>query len=415
VRRAVSVVFAVALALPGAARAEDYDLESPSWNGLATFAADADEAGCTVSTPASLDWSTLGAHDVLWFIYPEVSVDGGRLKRHLASGGRALVADDFGAAASALSALEIRHEKGPLPATVPRYRDNPHLPIAHSTLATELGRSAGEIVANHPARFETALPATFGFGEGEALVVEGQVGTGYFVALSDPSVLINNMLELEGNREFARALARRLCRPGDRILAFTHSFQMKGDPADDEGSPFQRFNQALGGVNGALHDGAGGGRALGLAAVALAVIALFVFAGAFPARDSVGGDWLRFERLLQREEPALLLPSGLPWDYSLPSGVVRDEAVDRLSAALGVSVERMGPSELGRRVESLVNGDAGADAGRRAAELWRELHRLGWKPGERPVESISARRFRRMHELATSLFAALETRHNRGG
>jgi hypothetical protein len=402
---------ALALAFPSAARAEDYDLESPSWNGLATFAADAADAGCSASAPATLDWSTLGAHDVLWFIYPEVSVDGGRLKRHLAAGGRVLIADDFGAAAPALSALEIRRSRGPLPQEVPRYRDNPHLPIAHATLATELGRSAGELVANHPARFETALPATFGFAEGQALVVEGQVGTGYFVALSDPSVLINNMLELDGNRAFARSLARRLCRPGDRILVFTHSFQMKGELPDDEGSPFLRFNQALGGVNGALHDGAAGGRALGLAAVAMAVVALFVFAGAFPPRDSVGGDWLRFERLLSRDEPVALLPSGLPWDYSLPSGVVRDEAVERLQAALGVPVERMGPSELGRRVELLLD----ADAGRRAAELWRELHRLGWKPGERPVEAISARRFRRMHELATSLFAALETRHNRGG
>jgi hypothetical protein len=400
------LAFALAVMFSAPAFADDYDLDSKAWNGLSGLAAEAEQAGCRVTTPGVLDWSALQPHDVLWFIYPEVVIDPARLKRHLASGGRALIADDFGAAADALAALEIRRAKNPLPAGVPRYRDNPNLPIAHAGLATELGRAAREIVGNHPARFDSRLPASYAFVDGAALVIEGQVGSGYFVALSDPSVLINNMLELDGNRAFAQALARRMCQPGDRILVYSHGFATHGDPPED-GTPFSRFNQALGALNGQLHDDLGGGRPLSLAAVALGVLALFLFARAFPTRGSVEQGWTRLTRLLEREEPALQ-PAGLSWDYSLPSGVVRDEAIDRVGAALGVPVERMGPSELGRRVEGL----AGGEAGRRAAELWRELHRLGWRPGERPVEPISARRFRRTHELAKSLFDALTARHN---
>ncbi len=410
---ALTVSLSLAFGLASPALAADYDLESRAWNGLASLVGEAEQAGCRVSAPGVLDWSTLGAHDVLWLIYPEVAVDAGRLKRHLASGGRALVADDFGAAADALAGLEIRRLRG-LPDGVPRYRDNPQLPIAHPTLATELGRAALEVVANHPAHFETHLPATYSFAEGAALVVEGQVGSGYFVALSDPSVLINNMLELDGNRAFAAALVRRLCQPGDRILVYSHAFTSRGDPpSSDEGASFARFNQLLGSMNGALHDEVAEKRVLAAAAVLRGVVALFAFAGAFPARGAVDQDWSRFERLLERDEPAAgaLAHDGLPWDYSLPSGVLRDEAVERLSAALGRSVERMGPSELGRRIEA----EHGVAAGRRAAELWRELHRLGWRTGERPVETISARRFRRMHELATALFGALKKRQDRGG
>jgi hypothetical protein len=401
------VVAALCL-LAGAARAADYDLGA-QWNGLSALAGEAERQGCHLSAPGLLDWSVLGPHDVVWLVYPEVAVDPGQLKRFLAQGGRALIADDFGAAADTLAALEIRRAAGALPPDVPRYRQHPHLPIARSVLGTELGRTAREIVANHPARFESALPFTYGFSPTEGLVVEGQVGTGYFVALSDPSVLINNMLEIEGNRAFAEGLVRRMCQPGDRVLLFSHGFTVRGEPPES-GSPIARVNAALGGMNEALHDDVVAGHALWVATLLLAVLMMVMLGASFPQRGSVDQHWTRLQLLLGRDEAGPLAPTGMPWDYALPCGVVRDEAVDRLSAALAVKVEQMGPSELGRRVEAKL----GVEAGRRAAELWRELHRLGWKPGERPVQSISVRRFRHMHALATALFDELALIQNRG-
>src|SRR5262249_41095815 len=151
-----------------------------------------------------------------------------------------------------------------------------------------------------------------------------------------------------------------------------HGFTVRGEPPES-GSPIARVNSALGGMNEALHDDVVKGRALWVAGVMMGVVAMFLFASSFPQRGAVDQHWTRLHKLLERDDGGALAPSGLPWDYSLPSGVVRDEAVDRLSAALGIKVDRMGPSELGRRVEAQL----GVEAGRRAAELWRELHRLG--------------------------------------
>jgi hypothetical protein len=389
------------LAAPALA-SEDYRADSRAWNGLSELIGEAERAGCSVRAPDTLDWSTIGVHDVLWFVYPQVPVDGGRLRRHLSAGGRALVADDFGAATDALATLEIHRRKGPL-GDVPRYRENPELPIAHPELQSELGRAAGEIVANHPAWFETALPATYAFSPRAALVVEGQVGTGWFVALADPSVLINNMLELDGNRAFARALVRRSCTAGDRVLLFTQRFATRGELAGDEGSPFQRFNQMLAGINGLVKDGGGDPRALGAAALLFAVAALVVLAGTFPTRAPIDQHWTRLRALLDEHVDTPWAQRGLPWDWALPATLLRDEALERVSAALGTAADRLGPRELGRRVSEKF----GDDAGRAAHELWRHLHGLGWRTGEPPAERISRRRLERMHALATQLFDAI--------
>src|SRR6185369_6357451 len=110
-----------------------------------------------------------------------------------------------------------------------------------------------KLVGNYPASFSTAIPATFSFSPGAALVVEGKIGRGYFVALADPSVLINNMLEIDEQRAFAAALVRRVCNPGDRVLIFTQTFRSRGEPSDappaPEGSQFARFNQMFGEFN----------------------------------------------------------------------------------------------------------------------------------------------------------------------
>src|SRR5262249_54877572 len=133
---------------------------------------------------------------------------------------------------------------------VDRYNKNPQLPIAHARLQTALGRSTPQLVANHPAAFATAMPATFELSPGAALVVEGRVGRGQLVAIADPSVLINNMLEIEGNRAFARELIATTCKPGrDRILLYTQVFRSQGEPAEalagateDATGPFAQFN-----------------------------------------------------------------------------------------------------------------------------------------------------------------------------
>ncbi len=206
----------------------EYQLDSYAWNGLSQLRADAREVGCVLDTPLVLDWNALRAGDALWLIYPRAAIDVERLGKFLADGGNVVIADDFGEAGPLLNALGIHRSSTALPADIARWHDRSDLPVARSTLGTTLGRSTSELTANHPSWFASSLPATFAFvqsdGHTRALVVEGRVGAGHLVALADPSVLINDMLELPGNRAFARQLLTETCGLRGHTALFTGAF-----------------------------------------------------------------------------------------------------------------------------------------------------------------------------------------------
>jgi hypothetical protein len=400
---------ALLLLATNAFAATDYAPGSTEWNGLSRLWEDARAAGCEMRALDELDWSALEGRDVLWFVYPRGVVEAQKLKRFLAAGGRALIADDFGAAAQSLEALGLRRGAAPARADdLVRYHENVNLPLARSALSTALGRSTESLVANHPASFATALPATFEFRRGAALVVEGRVGRGSFVALADPSVLINNMLEIDGNRAFARALIAETCRAGiDRITLVTQTFSSRGDPPaqlDDAAgsSPFDRFNGSLARINASLHAQLAQPPAQVALGALAALIALVAFAGAFPARRVIADRWTR--ATLPQAEAQLVDGWSVPWDFAAPVAVVRRETLERLEALIGpIDFDELGPQALERKVADAVN----PEAGRRAAELWRRLHRLRWGALQ-PEGFIPRRELDRLHALASQLFSELE-------
>lgn len=385
--RAVAVAVLLASSAARAAGG-DYRLDSREWNGLSRLGEEAEHAGCTLAATDTLDWSALGPRDAVWFVYPRSVVDGGALRRYLEAGGRALVADDFGASDAALAALEIRRLRGDL-SGVERYDDNAALPVAHQTMATELSIGVPALVANHPAFFSAATPATYSFSAGAALVVEGRLGKGYFVALADPSVLINNMLEIDDDLQFARALVRRTCRPGDRIVLVTQSFVAKGEPAAEllaapTDSPFSRFNRFVESIDEAATR-AVDGRVLGALATLAAALALVLLARAAPPRGRIDGHWTR---------------ATAPVDWAalgaaMAPSLLREEVVSRLSDSLGAAVTDWTPAELARRVARVH----GPEAAVRAEALWRRMRRLGGNVRRRQLASL--------HESALALFDAM--------
>jgi hypothetical protein len=316
------------------------------------------------------------------------------LRRWLEAGGRAVVADDFGASDAALAALDIRRLRGEL-TNVDRYDGNAALPIARQTFSTELSVGIGDLVANHPAFFSTPNPATYAFSPGAALVVEGRLGKGYFVAIADPSVLINNMLDIDENKRFAAALVRRTCKPGERIRLVTQSFVARGEPpgelvakAEASDTGFSSFNHMLEQIDDAAH-AAVDGRTLGVLATILAAVALMLFARSWPARGSIDGHWTR----------AAAPESGWrTWSRETTCGHLRDEVALRLSAALGAAMIDWTPAELERRLQRTH----GAATAGRAARLWTQLRRA-------PVW-IGARQLERLHEEAVALFDLLAAR-----
>jgi hypothetical protein len=409
----------LALLWAGTARAAgDYAPRSADWNGLSRLVEIAAAAVCTVEPTERLAWDELGARDVLWFVFPRSPVEPHKLKRWLAGGGRVVLADDFGAAADAFAALDIRRARSAVEvAPAERFQGNPALPVAQPVYDTELARSTAQLVANHPASFESPFAPTFAFSRGQALVIEERLGRGYLVAIADPSVFINNMLQLDGNAAFARALVERTCGAGrDRILLVTQTFSARGEPPAEVGAPDDpralapRFNGMLGDLNRWLRAGGDDARMLTVVAVFLALAGAALLAGSFPARQRVDDHWTQARRLVG--ETAGWQPlAGLPWDYGLAAALVREEALDRLRAALGgaLDFDWTMPQQLAEK----VRGACGPQAARLAADLWRLLHRLRWRTvdGETaPDERVSRRQFLKLHELAVPLFEALSER-----
>ncbi|MBK8173562.1 MAG: hypothetical protein IPK60_24940 [Sandaracinaceae bacterium] len=156
----------------------------------------------------------------------EISVEG--LSEFLKAGGRVALADDFGTGTSLLRAYQITRTP-PSARNILRLRDNDALLVARPSGAHPLTDGVGALVSNHPeALHHTDLAPLFSLGEGDALVLAGAVGDGRFVAIGDPSTLINNMLEFRGNRRFAENLVRYLAENGGQLFIMTGSHEVRG-------------------------------------------------------------------------------------------------------------------------------------------------------------------------------------------
>ncbi|MBI5486815.1 MAG: DUF4350 domain-containing protein [Deltaproteobacteria bacterium] len=197
--------------LPGAAEVPDY-APVRAWNGLGRFVELARGAGIAVDVVKAdeVKWEPTGT---LVFVFPDRAPDGPALRDFVAAGGRVLVADDFGLGADALGPLGILRVSAPSE-TGSAFRGNGAFPIAvpvepHPTL-----EGVGAVVTNHP--------AALGLGPGvrcllaflapppACLLAEVERGYGTALALADPSVLIDLMLEADGNRRLAVGLLRHL-------------------------------------------------------------------------------------------------------------------------------------------------------------------------------------------------------------
>lgn len=238
----------------GAGAGDDYATANKDWNGLSELAVAAAARGLTLDERSQIAWSELGPGDVLFILYPTARIEPSHLAAFLRGGGRALIGDDFGRADEALARLGIlRH---PAPRGGRAHEANPNLPVATAALPDHpLARGAPEIVTNHPSAFTVSRgpDVVFSYPGGDAVVVAGQLGNpgkeGRFVALSDPSVLINGMLAFDGNLGFALNLLDFLGaqRPG-RIVLITHDATLSGEPVrppDEDGGPLTA-NQLLG-------------------------------------------------------------------------------------------------------------------------------------------------------------------------
>ncbi len=228
--------------LAAAQTGRDYALDNDDWNGLGDLVSIAEGRGLTVESRASLRWSDIGEGDVLVLLYPTTRVDPVHLAAFLRGGGRALIGDDFGKADEALARLGILRRSARRRGGVHGHEGNPNLLIAPAVDDHPLARGVAELTTNHPSTFAVSPGPDVIFsasGRDEAVVVAGQLGDGLFVALSDPSVLINAMLAFDGNLAFAVNLLDFLTGAGRteaaprpaRLLVITGDAELAGEPS----------------------------------------------------------------------------------------------------------------------------------------------------------------------------------------
>ena len=229
--------------LPWVAHASDFDPTSTAWNGLNRLQAVAGLVDLQIQTRDRLDWQQVDERDVLVVVAPQVAPTGvarQSLVQFVEAGGRLIVADDFaeGAAWLAPFGLELVAENARF---ADHYAEQPGLPLATinpdpesqrlarawQTRAARLGLGdflAHElhkpIVLNHPAviHLPEAPPDRPIVAWGRTLdphaawLAETGRGAGRVLALADPSVWLNAMLErFHENKQFAANVLRYYC------------------------------------------------------------------------------------------------------------------------------------------------------------------------------------------------------------
>lgn len=291
-----TVVASAAVALGGgSARADetDFDPAGTEWNGLSGFLELAREGGHPIEVVRRLDAGTLTARDAILVIAPREEPRAAALTDLMRQGGRVLIADDYGAAGAILRSFRIHRGRPRADRDVLELRGNPALLIAHPAQQHPLTIGVDALVTNHPeVLFHDELAPIFEISPGDAVVLAGAVGSGRLVVLSDPSVLINNMLELRGNERFARNLIDYVSldrdepagEPGRLVLVPPDGVIVGrfGEPGADE--PLHELRALLDSI---AHYGLDP-IALRIAAASLAVILLVIGSGVLPRRSPYG-------------------------------------------------------------------------------------------------------------------------------
>jgi hypothetical protein len=434
VKRALLAVMLVA----SIARADDmadYDPRSSAWNGMAQFVALAEGGGYTVTPVSELEWSELGADDILFLIYPTKRVDPTRLSDFVQAGGNVILADDFGDSEDAMSGLGLLRASQTPPKASHYYEGRQWAPIATAQSDHPIARDVGEVVTNHPAALSHVEGATtvIGFDEG-ALVVAGERGTGRFVAVSDPSIFINRMQQepFHGNVQLAANILRWLDRDhrATHIVLLRGDIAMYGDPQPFIDDPHGgKAGRAIGAINkwlGARSEWLLTAGAMKAVAAALAFVLLVLAIVALPVRRGprIDGAWLKFARPRRRDDASALIlaadragPTDQPRSSRGPLLVLACILRDQVQGHLAELTHRPDPLFTMPEAELVaqVSTAHGTDAGVALARVYRRLRALPsrsqaaapWSSGTVPRRDFESL-YRDVAELCRTLGHALD-------
>jgi len=387
------VALAIVATLAGTAGAQTadtshYDPRSPAWNGMTVFVGLAEGMGYEVTPVSSLEWGELSANDILFLVYPLQRVEPGRLDAFVQAGGNVVIADDFGEGKEAMSRLGLLRAEVATP-RASKYQDGRvWAPIATVQSDHFVGHEVDEVVTNHPAALKQVEGATIvvGFEDG-AVVVAGERGTGKFVAVSDPSIFINRMLQYPGNVTLASNILRWLDRHetgnrARRVVLLRGDVPMYGEPRpfidDPRGGKLGRSIADLNSWLSQRREWLLTPTAMKALAATLAALLLLLAALALPVRRGprIDGAWLRFDRPARRDEPfALVAASERNAGSALVLAcVLRDQVQTLLADALGKPEPLYTLTEA--QLVKQLSAAKGTQAGDALARVYKRLRAL---------------------------------------
>jgi hypothetical protein len=304
-------------------------------------------------------------------------------------------------------------------------------PIAVPKSDHPIAADIDELVTNHPAALKQVEGAEVVLGfEDSAVVVAGERGSGRFVAISDPSVFINRMLQYPGNVQLAINIFNWLDRHGTgqraRNIVFVRgNTELYGDPRpfidDPRGGKIAR---SIAELNAWLWDRhwwfltPGAMKAL---AASLALLLLVLAVAALPVRRGprIDGAWLRFGRPAKRDEPYGLVGGAdkQPTSFLVLACILRDQVQVLLTDALGKSepLYTLSESQLATQL-AREKGNKASDALVRVYKRLRALPSRGqaaapWSSGQLARRDFDAL-YRDVAELCRTLGAPFTERAN---
>lgn len=407
-------------ALDPGAFAEDYNPYSHAWNGMASFVGLAEGMGFEVRAVTQLEWNTVGAEDILFLVFPLQRVDPVKLGAFVQAGGNVVIADDFGQGKDALRAIGLLRAEIEQARASRFYEGRSYAPIANGRGDHPVAREVGDVVTNHPAVFARVDGAdTVVALDDGAIVVAGERGSGKFVAVSDPSIFINRMLQFPGNVALTSNILEWLDRGNRRarhIILLRGDTPMYGEPRtyiDDEragelGRSIAGFNHWLSTADTWLLTPT----AMKVLAAGLAVLLLVLALVALPVRrgPTIDGAWLRFQRPLRRDEAHGLVAAAEAGQGSnlVLACILRDHVQRVLAELTGTSepLYTVPESQLAAEL-ARTHGPASAAALARVYRRLRALPSRGqaaapWSAGHLPRREFDAL-YKDVGELCRSL------------
>jgi len=197
-------------------------VENPAWNGLAAFSSQN-----TAIILTSLNNLPSSSRNTAVILIPYNGYTPNELEKintYVNSGGTLLVMDDYGSGNQILDSLGVNMHFVGQPLLDPLFDyQTKQLPIITHFTNTSQNANVSSIVFNHATSLSAsandtiiAYSSSFSFIDAndnqewdpeettgaQPVAAYTQLGEGYVIAVSDPSVLINSMIKLDDNQQF---------------------------------------------------------------------------------------------------------------------------------------------------------------------------------------------------------------------